>query len=105
MALKVSFLSFVAGIGRKSIRFTNAEGKELRAESKERRAESKERRAEGREVRGQKAESRNDEARMVRAHHSESSTGLALNDEEMTQVRNDELMLMLVLAIGQRTKS
>jgi hypothetical protein len=88
MALKVSFLSFVAVVV-KSIRFTNAEGKEQRAKSKEQRARS-------REVRGQKAESRNDEARMVRA-------GMALNDEEMTQARNDELML--VLAIGQRTKS
>ena len=42
MALKVSFLSFVAGIGRKSLRFTNAEGKELRAESKEQGARSRE---------------------------------------------------------------
>jgi hypothetical protein len=46
------------------------------------RAKGKEQRARSREVRGQKAESRNDEARMVRA-------GMALNDEEMTQARND----------------
>jgi hypothetical protein len=43
--IKVSFLSFVAGIGRKSIRFTNAEGKEQRAKSKEQGGQ----RAEGRE--------------------------------------------------------
>ena len=37
--------------------------------------------------------------------HEWSEPDLALNDEGMTQARNDELMLMLVLAIGQRTKS
>ena len=45
MALKVSFLSFVAGIGRKRIRFTNAEGKEQKAKSKEQRAKGRGQRA------------------------------------------------------------
>ena len=51
------------------------------------------------QVRGQKSGGRsgNDEARMVRA-------GLALNDEGMTQAGNDELMLMLVLVLGQRAE-
>jgi len=43
MALKVSFLSFVAGIGRKRIRFTNAEGKEQEQEQGAGRSEGRER--------------------------------------------------------------
>ena len=45
MALKVSFLSFVAGIGRKSIRFTK-EGKSKHQKSKGQRAEGETRQQE-----------------------------------------------------------